>query len=250
MVNCHRATEAQRGASHRLLLFDIDGTLILTGGAGVRAMNRAFAAAFGRDEGFRGIPMAGRTDQAILLEALTRAELAHDRRGLSEFWRRYQQFLEEEIERPGPRKGVMPGVRELLDTLAARDEMFSALLTGNFAEAARIKLEHFDLWRYFRCGAFGDDAVERHDLVSVAVARAQACGVPPVDPAQVWVVGDTPLDIACATRARAHALAVATGDYDVESLKSSGAEIVFEDLRDTAAFMAAIEDANPRAGRF
>lgn len=229
----------------RLVLFDIDGTLILTGGAGVRAMNRAFAAMFGRDEGFRGVSMAGRTDQAILLDALARGGLARDEGTLAEFCQRYRACLAEEIERPGPRKGVMPGVRELLDALASRDGVFSALLTGNFAEAARIKLEHFDLWRYFACGAFGDDAIERHDLVAVAVARAQGCGLPPLPSEQVWVVGDTPLDIACAVRAGAHAVAVATGDYDVDTLARSGAETVFEDLRDTAAFMAAIAGAGP-----
>jgi phosphoglycolate phosphatase len=220
-----------------LILFDVDGTLVLTGGAGLRALERAFEDVFGVARAFEGIPVHGRTDQLILGDAIARARLSSDDTAMDRFWRRYVGRLREEIHRPGPRKGVMPGVPELLEVLHRRSDTFLALLTGNFAESARIKLEHFGLWRYFRCGAFGDDARERNHLVNVAVKRAQACGLSPLPPDRLFIVGDTPLDVACARAAGARAIAVATGSYDAARLRQSGADVVFDDLRDVDAFL-------------
>jgi phosphoglycolate phosphatase-like HAD superfamily hydrolase len=128
----------------------------------------------------------------------------------------------------------MPGVRELLDELARRDDVFLALLTGNYSAAARIKLQTFGLWHYFRCGAFGEDAHDRNDLVPIAVQRARDCGFPDAPAERVVIIGDTPLDVACAKAAGARAIAVATGGVDVETLQASGADVVFEDLSATA----------------
>ena len=229
----------------KLLLFDVDGTLVLTGGAGERAMNRAFAELFGIAGGFEGIPMAGRTDPLIVHDALARARIdAGDGRVLR-FRERYFSLLAEELKVPGPRKGVMPGVRPLLDLLAARPDSFLALLTGNYAEAARIKLGHFDLWRYFGCGAFGDDAAERAQLVDVAIHRSRALGAPEVARRDVIVVGDTPLDVACAKANGVKAVAVATGPCRAAQLRESGADVVFEDLSETSAFLAFIDGDAP-----
>ena len=145
-----------------------------------------------------------------------------------------------ELEKPGARKGVMPGVRELLDVLADRDDVYLALLTGNYEAAARIKLEYFDLWRYFPCGAFGDDAPDRNGLLPKAVARIAACGGPSFSAADAVVVGDTPLDVACAAFSGARSIAVATGSHSVEELRAAGADAVFEDLAGTADVLAAI----------
>jgi phosphoglycolate phosphatase-like HAD superfamily hydrolase len=158
----------------KLILFDIDGTLVLTGGAGIRAMNRACEELVGNPDGLEGIPVAGRTDRIILADVVTRAGHTLDDGLLDQLRERYVANLREEIERPGRAqsfeslgarggvKAVMPGIRELLDILHQRDDVFLALLTGNFAASARIKLEHFDLWRYFRCGAYADDAADRN----------------------------------------------------------------------------------------
>jgi phosphoglycolate phosphatase-like HAD superfamily hydrolase len=135
----------------------------------------------------------------------------------------------------------MPGVRPLLDALASREDAYLALLTGNYRQAARLKLEHFDLWRYFQCGAFADDAPDRNSLVPKALERVRACGGPAVAPADVIVVGDTPHDIACARAAGARAVAVATGPYTAEQLRETGAAVVFDDLSDTEAFLALLE---------
>jgi phosphoglycolate phosphatase-like HAD superfamily hydrolase len=137
-------------------------------------------------------------------------------------------------------KGVLPGVRSLLDVLTApplRDTIFLALLTGNSEDGARLKLEHFDLWRYFRCGAYGDDVHDRNELFDVAMCRVRACGGPASHPRDVIVVGDTAFDVACAAAAGARSIAVATGPSDVDTLKKSGADVVFDDLSDTAAFV-------------
>jgi phosphoglycolate phosphatase len=226
----------------RLVLFDIDGTLVLTGGAGARAMTLALRDMLGVENGFEGIAMPGRTDQIILLDALERGGHPNDAALLREFQSRYFEHLAREIEHPAPGKfkGVMPGVRELLDALEPRDDVFLALLTGNYSVAARIKLETFDLWKYFRCGAFGEDAHDRNDLVPVAVRRARECGLPRIDPRHVVVIGDTPLDVACAKAAQARAIAVATGGVDAETLRASGADVVFNDLHETGRVLDAV----------
>jgi phosphoglycolate phosphatase-like HAD superfamily hydrolase len=226
----------------RLVLFDIDGTLVLTGGAGARSMTLALRDLLGLEDGFAGVPMPGRTDQIILRDALERAGHAGDDRLAREFHDRYLDHLAREIHTfaPGKFKGVLPGVRPILDALASRRDVMLALLTGNYQSAARLKLEHFDLWRYFACGAFGDDAHERNDLVPIAVTRAQAGGLKDVPSERVVVIGDTPLDVACAHAAGAKAIGVATGGGDSDSLRQAGADAVFEDLSETEAVLAEI----------
>ena len=135
----------------------------------------------------------------------------------------------------------MPGVRPLLDALTLRPDVYLGLLSGNYERAARLKLEYFDLWRYFRCGAFGDDAPERNGLLPQALAHIRACGGPAAAPSETVVIGDTPLDIACAAASGARSVAVATGGYDATTLRASGADIVFADLQDRDAVLAALD---------
>jgi phosphoglycolate phosphatase-like HAD superfamily hydrolase len=220
----------------KLVLFDIDGTLVLTGGAGLRAMNRASEEIVGHSEALDGIPVAGRTDWIILQDMLARIGRELDEELFGRLRDRYLQHLRDEILKPGRGvKAVMPGVRQLLEELTPSDGVFLGLLTGNFEAGARIKLEHFDLWRYFRCGAFGDDAADRNALVPIAVERARARGLSV--PGQIFVVGDTPHDIACALAVGAVPIGVATGGSTVDELRESGAEIVFESLADTRAVL-------------
>src|SRR5829696_2768488 len=176
-----QATSAAKAElrARTLLLFDIDGTLVLTGGAGGRAMALAFEEVFSVRDGFHGMPMAGRTDAWILGDAAAAHGISTDSRKLARFRQVYLRHLRTELQQPGNgRKGIMPGVRELLDALVSCPDVYLALLTGNYEAGARLKLEYFDLWRYFRCGAFGDDAPQRNGLVSKAVARVAACGGP------------------------------------------------------------------------
>ncbi|MEO6237866.1 MAG: HAD family hydrolase [Vicinamibacterales bacterium] len=222
-----------------LILFDIDGTLVLTGRAGWRAMNRACADLVGHDKAMDGVEFAGRTDWSILADVMRNNAVPFDRALLDRLSRRYSAHLAEEIQLPGTGlKDVMPGVRPLLDALQRRDDVALGLLTGNFIEGARIKLEYFDLWKHFPCGAFGGDSANRNDLVPVAIRRARECGIADVDAARVIVIGDTPNDVECARVVGALPVAVATGSYSVDDLRRSGADIVFQDLSDTQAFLA------------
>lgn len=222
-----------------VLLFDIDGTLVLTGGAGGRAMTRAFEELYGVGNAFEGVPFNGRTDAWIL----SRAAAAHgiDDEAIARFKPLYLDYLAEELHRPGPRKGVMPGVGPLLDELSRRDDVYLALLTGNFERGACLKLEYFDLWRYFTCGAFGDTTHDRNGLLAQALARIEVCGGPQVAPADVVIIGDTPLDVGVAIAGGARSMAVATGSHTTDELRASGADVVFQDLSDLEAVLAAVE---------
>src|SRR5918999_1497346 len=140
----------------KLVLFDIDGTLVLTGGAGLRAMTRACEELIGHAHLLGGIQVAGRTDWIILDDALARVGRELDEHLFAALRDRYVALLREEIEHRGTGvKAVLPGVRELVESLHERDDVLLALLTGNFEAGARIKLEQFDLWQSFRCGAYG-----------------------------------------------------------------------------------------------
>ena len=232
----------------KLLLFDVDGTLVLTGGAGMRGMTRAFESVFGVPDALKDVPVAGRTDPVILAEMMTRAGVTADDDARARFVACYLPILAEEMERPVPdtlhpsqhnrHKGPLPGVRELVAALEGHAEVFLALLTGNYTLAAEIKLGYFDLWRPFRCGAFGEDAAERHALVPIAVSRAAALGCPPLGPHDVIVIGDTPLDVACARMAGVQSLAVATGGYTRGTLEQAGPDLVVDTLADTGAIVA------------
>jgi phosphoglycolate phosphatase len=211
---------------------------VLTGGAGARAMARAFHESFGVDRAFEGIPMAGRTDDLIVADALARAGLAAEERRLAAFRSRYAACLAAELQRPAPGARVMPGIVPLLEALAVRPDVLLGLLTGNYPETARLKLEHFHLWHYFACGAYGGDAAGRNALVPVAIHRAAARGFHVAAPSDVYVVGDTPLDVACARAAGARAIAVATGSSNTDTLKRAGADVVLPDLSATDRFLA------------
>ena len=226
----------------KLVLFDIDGTLVLTGGAGVRAMNRAVESLVGGTDLLQEIPVAGRTDWIILHDALARIGRPMDDDLFARIKDAYVANLREEILQRGTgTKAVLPGIDALLPVLQGREDIMLGLLTGNFHEGARIKLQYFDLWRYFRCGAFGDDAADRNALVPFALERARGCGLPAVAYEDVFVIGDTPHDVACADAVGAVPIAVATGSYSVDDLRRTGARVVLEDLSDTNGFLEILD---------
>ena len=225
----------------KVVLFDVDGTLVLTGGAGGRAMARAFEALFAVPDAFRNVPFQGRTDALILSDALTLHGIPPNSSALASFRDCYLDYLQVELVQPGPRKGVMPGVRELLSALVARDDVYLALLTGNYERGARLKLEYFDLWRYFACGVFGDDVQDRNRLLPLALATIKALGGPAIAASSTIVVGDTPLDVGVALSGGARAIAVATGSHTTHELHTCGAHAVFEDFSDLDAVLAALQ---------
>jgi len=204
-------------------------------------MARAFEELYGVRDAFAGVPFNGRTDAWILTQAAARHAVHAFQ--LPTFKPLYFEYLAEELHRPGPRKGVMPGVRDLLDALTSRSDVYLALLTGNFAEGARLKLQHFDLWRYFECGAFGDTVHERNELLADALAQVEACSGLSAHPSRSIVIGDTPLDVGVAVAGGARSIAVATGSHSTEQLLASGADVVFEDLSDLEKVLAVLERA-------
>lgn len=204
-------------------------------------MTRAFEDLYGVRDAFTGVPFNGRTDAWIVSQAAARHGV--DASHLPKFKPLYLEYLAEELHRPGPRKGVMPGVRDLLDALMSRPDVYLALLTGNYADGARLKLEHFDLWRYFECGAFGDTVHERNELLADALAKVESCSGLRTDPSQSIVIGDTPLDVGVAVAGGARSIAVATGSHTTEQLLASGADVVFQDLSDLEKVLAVLERA-------
>jgi len=215
-------------------------------------MTRAFDELFGIAGVFDRVPMAGRTDSWILADALAEHRIEPGDSRVARYHDTYIRHLARELAGPpaNRRYGVMPGVRPLLDALAARSDVYLALLTGNVEEAARMKLSHFDLWKYFACGAFGDAAPDRNGLLPKALARVAACGGPIVAPRDVVIVGDTPLDVGVAVAGGARSVAVATGNHSVEELRAAGAGVVFDDLSDTASVLQALirSDGKRNAG--
>jgi phosphoglycolate phosphatase len=217
-----------------LILFDIDGTLLLSGRAGMRAMTRAFHDTFGITDAFKGESFGGRTDSYLVSKALKLAGLPDTPEHHERFRQAYLPLLAEEIQHPGEgHKGLMPGARELLEALDEFDHLHLALLTGNYREAAEIKLQHFELWDFFEWGAFSDDHHDRNELVPIAKSRAETYDIPGAAIERVIVIGDTPHDIECARVAGATAIAVATGGYTMEQLRDAGADEVLKDLSDT-----------------
>lgn len=210
----------------RVVLFDIDSTLLYTGGAGSHAMNIAFEEMFGVPDGFARVEFSGRTDRYILQEGL----VSHAIEGgcdqhLLPFISRYYGILPRTLKERGGH--LMPGFPELLEELAAQDVKLS-LATGNFAEAARIKLEFYGIAQYFRGGGFGEESVDRAEVVRAAIASV-ANGAHPRD---IIVVGDTPHDVHSALQNGVVAVGVATGTFSVEDLRAAGAQMAFTDLSD------------------
>lgn len=222
-----------------LLLFDIDGTLLFSGRAGLRAMNRAFGQTFGVADAFAGASFGGRTDSFLVSFGLRAAGLPDTAENHARFRDAYVPLLAEEIQHPGTgHKGLMPGARELIEAVLDHDHLHLALLTGNYRAAAEIKLTHFELWDFFEWGAFSDDAADRNALVPIARQRAEIYDVPAEALERVIVIGDTPHDIECARVAGAISIAVATGGHSVEELRAAGADFVLEDLSETEKVLA------------
>jgi phosphoglycolate phosphatase len=222
-----------------LALFDIDGTLIQSGRAGVRGMNLAFERLHARERALEGIPVAGRTDRAIVSQALTAIGVEPTEEAIARLRDAYFESLPHELRRPvAEPSGVLPGVAALIDHLETRSDVMVGLLTGNFHGGAVIKLGHFDLWHRFRLGAFGDLHLDRRALVPEAMARAREAGVSISRPEQIVIIGDTPLDVDCARANGSRSLAVATGLYDCTKLEAAGADLTVKTLEDTAALAA------------
>ena len=218
----------------RLILFDIDGTLIDSGGAGVRALDLAMKDLFSIENAFQGITMAGRTDTQIIRDGLRKHHLPEDNM-ISVVIRAYLRFLSREIQ--NDRKHVKPGIHEILAGLQAWGSVSTGLLTGNLEKGARIKLEPFGLNEYFASGAFGSDDEDRNNLLPIAVNRFEKLSLIQIDIRECIIVGDTPRDVECAHIHGAICIGVATGPYSYDALVDAGADHVVNDLTDQRSIL-------------
>jgi phosphoglycolate phosphatase-like HAD superfamily hydrolase len=222
----------------KFILFDIDGTLLDSGGAGTRSLNLAFEEIFAVKDAFRSISMAGKTDMQILKEGFVLHNIDCSNGYMPEFFRSYTKHLRENI---GNSSGhIKPGIREALRELQTQKGCVLGLLTGNIEAGARIKLDCFGINSYFNVGAFGNDDEDRDRLLPIAVDKLYKQNSMQVSFRECVVIGDTPRDVSCSKPYGAFSLAVATGPYSAEALSDAGADVVFEDLSDTAAFMSVI----------
>ncbi len=239
----------------RTLLFDVDHTLLFTGGAGGLAMARAFHQLYGIEDAFQAIEGSGRTDWNILRRGLAQHDIDDGtpfEELLPNFIDAYLEHLPKTLnEMPGSH--VKPGIPQLLDALAERDDVRLGLATGNFKRACLLKLEYFELNAHLHDGGFGEDAEDRGEMVAKAIERltgnsnGQRASDPVASasakrdntrtPSQIWVIGDTPRDVQAAQANGVRSLAVATGTNSLDELRSAGADVVLEDLSDTEAVL-------------
>lgn len=223
----------------RIVLFDIDGTLIHTGGAGGLALESALLEEFALGEIRGAVEYSGRTDRAISQDLLRLHEL-HE---IETHWDRLRgAYLRRLPAALAARDGrVLPGVRELLDCLADRDDVAVGLLTGNLEQGARLKLGHYDLSHYFAFGGFGDWHTDRDEVAAEALEAAERFLGQAVAADDVVVIGDTPLDVRCARSISARAVAVLTGWHAREDLVAAAPDHLLDDLSDTAALLEILE---------
>ena len=218
-----------------LLLWDIDGTLVTSGGAGARALRTALHHVFAIDGPLDDIDFAGRTDRWILRTILQKFALPASEENLRRLLDAYLTTLPSELANPHAR--VLPGIPALLAATAGQPGFAQGLLTGNVRRGAQTKLAHHGLWDHFPFGAFGDDGELRPDLGPHALRRARDHTGTDFPAHRVWIIGDTAHDIACARTLSARVLAVATGGHPLAALAAHRPDALLADLTDTAAVL-------------
>jgi phosphoglycolate phosphatase-like HAD superfamily hydrolase len=212
----------------RLILFDIDGTLVHTGRAGVKAFTQVFATEFGATNGTERMRFGGRTDVSLVREFFTLHGIPPSTANFERFFERYVFWLDQILK--DSHGGACAGVMEFLAELEALAEPpILGLLTGNIRLGAEIKLRHFSLWERFVTGAFADDHEDRNGIAAAAFKRGRKL-LPNLRPEEVVVVGDTAHDVTCGRHIGARVLAVATGGASLEELRLRKPDWVVPDL--------------------
>jgi phosphoglycolate phosphatase-like HAD superfamily hydrolase len=222
-----------------VFLFDIDGTLILSGGAGKAAFEAALAAEFGIRELAGSVPFSGRTDRAIAHDLLTLHGIEDTAANVQRLLTSYVGHLPACLARSAGK--VLPGIACLLETLGARDNAVVGLLTGNIRAGARLKLGHFGLFDHFVLGGYGDRHLCRNDVAREALAEVHSHLNGSVRSEQIWVIGDTPLDIRCARAIGARVAAVATGWHTAKELAADQPDLLLADLSDPHPLLSLCE---------
>ena len=224
---------------HRLILFDVDQTLISTRGGDRKALNIAFKELYGIENAFERISFGGRMDLSIMAEVYSHWGVEEDGQGLGDFKARYFQLLEEVLV--DWESGIVcPGTPALLRALESEAGVQMGLATGNFRESAFIKLRKYGLDGFFVAGGFGGDHPERPDVVADAIAKCQALSGNVYEREEIFVIGDSISDVEAGRANEVNSVAVATGHYDSETLRALAPTFVFEDLSDTERVLEAL----------
>jgi phosphoglycolate phosphatase-like HAD superfamily hydrolase len=229
--------------ARRLLLFDIDGTIITSGGAGEGALIDATRERFGIEETLVGLTIAGSTDGSIARRLLAKHGIPETAENISALLDSYLHHLQGRL--PRHQGYLLPGIVELLEKLKTRPDCILALLTGNLERGAQIKLSHYGVWDYFEFGAYADDNHDRNELGHFARTRARDRHGEEFPPECIYVIGDTPRDIECGRAIGAKTVAIATGNYPITELAEHHPDFLFTDLSDTEAVIAALLDQEP-----
>ncbi|QDU82259.1 Phosphoglycolate phosphatase [Polystyrenella longa] len=212
----------------RICLFDIDGTLLLSGRAGQRAIETVLRDRYNLTKPVEGINTAGRTDMAILYDLLQYYEIEPTVERIREFQNFYLEQLPIELERcPGE---VLPGVIDRLEELQDHPDVHLGLLTGNLARGASLKINHYRLQHFFTFGSYGDHHINRDDVAREALVDIRQRFGGDVQSENIWIIGDTPADVQCAHAISARAVAVATGIYSTEELAPAEPDVLINDL--------------------
>ncbi|MDQ6859673.1 MAG: haloacid dehalogenase-like hydrolase [Verrucomicrobiota bacterium] len=226
-------------SNKRLLLWDIDATLIVSGGGGDNALKRAVAELFGTKDDLHDIEIAGRTDRHIARSILSKYGVEPTDAAVAEFLEIYLRWLAELL--PQLNGHVLPGVKEILDRLKPNPDRVLALLTGNLRRGAQLKLERYGLWHYFEFGAFADDHHDRNELGAFAQRRAAEKHGHEFEVARIDVIGDTGHDIACGEIFGARTIAVATGSWTRKQLAEKSPDFLFDDLSEVDHVMRTLD---------
>jgi len=221
-----------------LMIWDIDGTLINPRGSGRQAMNKAFHAVYGVENAFEGISMSGRLDGVIVRDAFNKYNVSESE--IYSFYNAYCKVLEETMLFENPIE-LLPGVEGILTNNENLNKVYHVLGTGNLEKGARIKLSAHNLNRFFPTGGFGDEKLERWEIISKAITEAEKSFELKFEKANIYVIGDTPFDIECGKVLGVNSIAVATGSHSLEELLKHGADYTFESLMDTKRFLSVFE---------
>src|SRR5580693_6423931 len=221
-----------------LILWDIDGTILHSTGAGMKALNTALQTVFGISGSFAGIEFAGRTDPLIIRQIFSRFGIDYTPENFAKYIDGYISALPGMLEANKAR--VLPGVEGILGHAAKHPGVAQGLLTGNLRRGAQVKLGFHGLWDYFPFGAFADDSEIRNELGPHAHRRARGHWGSDFPKDRVWIIGDTPHDVACARAFGARAMAVATGGSSASDLAAHRPDAVLESLADPEMFWRAV----------
>jgi phosphoglycolate phosphatase-like HAD superfamily hydrolase len=218
----------------QLLIWDIDGTLMDCQGVGRQALNITLQSLYGIAEGFKTINFSGTIDRQIIeaakaLHALSSFDEEH-------FWKQYRSILRTEIQK-NPQIKMLGGVQSLLETLQKQTDLYQIISTGNAKAGAWVKLEETRLAAYFQHGVFGDEADDRSALVALAIQKGQTLFDTTFESHEIFVIGDTPLDIQAAHQNGVRSIGVATGHYTTQALEVYKPEFLFDDFMDEGAFL-------------